>query len=395
MTQPAKSQEPSMEEILASIRRIIADDDATKTQTRPPEWRTRQLPRRGRQRRHRARRRHRRPARSAPPRAHGAASSKAISMRHARGSTPRHGDSTPERTDMLELTESMAAAPSPAARRRSGVGFPYHRWRNPMWSLRRAGADAPHSRREFQRNRAAPAADCRSSRDLLSNTASAAVDSAFNSLAHTVLMQNARTLEDLVREMLRPMLKTWLDDNLPGMVERLVRAEIERVSRGRKRPDQLRRSLISRDRPSDGACSSCANHSASAGSAMALAEKQRHRAIAVDHEARRVRRRRSVRDKAPMRTQRPRCRAPAASSAWRWSAACCAACRSRGRCSITASGASHHAGPIASSDRRAPHRQPAADREPGLAEPVHERLYRRGIDQAADREACRRSARPR
>jgi len=29
------------------------------------------------------------------------------------------------------------------------------------------------------------------------------------------------------------MLKTWLDDNLPGMVERLVRAEIERVARGR------------------------------------------------------------------------------------------------------------------------------------------------------------------
>ena len=52
-------------------------------------------------------------------------------------------------------------------------------------------------------------------------------------LAQTVLVQNARTLEDLVREMLRPMLKTWLDENLPNMVERLVRAEIERVSRGR------------------------------------------------------------------------------------------------------------------------------------------------------------------
>ena len=51
--------------------------------------------------------------------------------------------------------------------------------------------------------------------------------------AHTVLSQNARTLDDIVREMLRPMLKTWLDDNLPGMVERIVRAEIERVSRGR------------------------------------------------------------------------------------------------------------------------------------------------------------------
>ncbi len=68
---------------------------------------------------------------------------------------------------------------------------------------------------------------------LISAATSAAVDSAFNSLAHTVLVQNARTLEDLVREMLRPMLKSWLDDNLPGLVERLVRAEIERVSRGR------------------------------------------------------------------------------------------------------------------------------------------------------------------
>jgi len=48
-----------------------------------------------------------------------------------------------------------------------------------------------------------------------------------------VLGNNARTLEDLVKEMLRPMLKTWLDDNLPGMVERIVRAEIERVARGR------------------------------------------------------------------------------------------------------------------------------------------------------------------
>jgi uncharacterized protein len=68
---------------------------------------------------------------------------------------------------------------------------------------------------------------------LVSHETSAAVDSAFQALAQTVLVQNARTLEDLVREMLRPMLKTWLDDNLPGMVERLVRAEIERVSRGR------------------------------------------------------------------------------------------------------------------------------------------------------------------
>ena len=68
---------------------------------------------------------------------------------------------------------------------------------------------------------------------LISANTTAAVNSAFNTLAQTVLVQNGRTLEDLVREMLRPMLKVWLDDNLPGMVERLVRAEIERVSRGR------------------------------------------------------------------------------------------------------------------------------------------------------------------
>lgn len=70
---------------------------------------------------------------------------------------------------------------------------------------------------------------------LLSDQASSAVNNAFGQLAHTVLSSNARTLEDLVKDMLKPMLKTWLDDNLPGMVERLVRAEIERVARGGRR----------------------------------------------------------------------------------------------------------------------------------------------------------------
>jgi cell pole-organizing protein PopZ len=68
---------------------------------------------------------------------------------------------------------------------------------------------------------------------ILSRSTVSAVESAFNSLANTVLSNNARTLEDLVKEMLRPMLKSWLDDNLPGLVERIVKTEIERVSRGR------------------------------------------------------------------------------------------------------------------------------------------------------------------
>jgi uncharacterized protein len=61
----------------------------------------------------------------------------------------------------------------------------------------------------------------------ISSEVSAAIDPTSNALAQTVLVHDVRTLEDL-REMLRPMLKSWLDDNLTNVVERLVRAEIER-----------------------------------------------------------------------------------------------------------------------------------------------------------------------
>jgi uncharacterized protein len=40
------------------------------------------------------------------------------------------------------------------------------------------------------------------------------------------------TIESMIREMLRPMLKEWLDENLPSVVERMVEKEISRVSRG-------------------------------------------------------------------------------------------------------------------------------------------------------------------
>jgi hypothetical protein len=67
---------------------------------------------------------------------------------------------------------------------------------------------------------------------LISAEADRAASAAFASLTNTVLSKNARTLDDLMQEMLRPMVKSWLDDNLPTVVERLVRAEIERVARG-------------------------------------------------------------------------------------------------------------------------------------------------------------------
>ena len=210
-----------MEEILASIRRIIADDDASKSAARPPEplkavARAPALPR------------------SSPP-------ARRANAGHGETSAGLNGRGGVEEqsSDILDLTESMAAsmhkesastapecsAATPQFRTIEvhSLGFDESAEESP------AGLEAsrPHLESEAGARGEAERAQ------LLSRETSAAVDSAFNSLAQTVLVQNARTLEDLVREMLRPMLKTWLDDNLPGMVERLVRAEIERVSRGR------------------------------------------------------------------------------------------------------------------------------------------------------------------
>ena len=68
---------------------------------------------------------------------------------------------------------------------------------------------------------------------MLSGGSAQAVQSAFSRLADSVLARATgdRSIEDMTRELLRVMLKQWLDDNLPQMVERLVREEIERVAR--------------------------------------------------------------------------------------------------------------------------------------------------------------------
>jgi hypothetical protein len=219
MTQPAKSQEPSMEEILASIRRIIADDDATKS-AQPAE-----------------------PAKAPappPPQAAPAPRPPAAALRVAppEPSLPEPaasdagdagpGEASDHPSDILDLTESMAAPmpPPPVSPSPMPDAAPQFRTIDGSFDVsyeEAAEKPAPQGHSSGGDERA----------QLMSRETSAAVDSAFNTLAQTVLVQNARTLEDLVREMLRPMLKSWLDDNLPGMVERLVRAEIERVSRGR------------------------------------------------------------------------------------------------------------------------------------------------------------------
>ncbi|PZF76830.1 hypothetical protein DK847_10185 [Aestuariivirga litoralis] len=68
---------------------------------------------------------------------------------------------------------------------------------------------------------------------ILSGNSAQAVQSAFGKLADSVLSRatNERSVEEVTRELLRVMLKQWLDENLPAMVERMVREEIERVAR--------------------------------------------------------------------------------------------------------------------------------------------------------------------
>ena len=65
---------------------------------------------------------------------------------------------------------------------------------------------------------------------LLSREASATIGSAINTLTETV-KKHEPSLEDVVRDTLRPMLKSWLDENLPRVVEGMVQAEIERITR--------------------------------------------------------------------------------------------------------------------------------------------------------------------
>ena len=59
-----------------------------------------------------------------------------------------------------------------------------------------------------------------------------AVSSAFGALSAELAARSAELADGMVRDMLRPLLKAWLDENLPGIVERLVGAEIERLARG-------------------------------------------------------------------------------------------------------------------------------------------------------------------
>ena len=72
-------------------------------------------------------------------------------------------------------------------------------------------------------------------RPILSDLAGRQVTAAFSDLTSAIEKERQQSLAEIAEDMIRPMLQEWLDNNLPTMVERLVREEIERVSRGGRR----------------------------------------------------------------------------------------------------------------------------------------------------------------
>jgi hypothetical protein len=67
---------------------------------------------------------------------------------------------------------------------------------------------------------------------ILSERTGRQVAAAFGELSDAFAASRRRSFDEIAEEMLRPMLQEWLDNNLPTMVERLVREEIERIARG-------------------------------------------------------------------------------------------------------------------------------------------------------------------
>ena len=167
--------EPSMDEILASIRRIVSEDDgpAGEPTSRPTK----------------------------PTDAGGAA-----------------GAADPG-ADVLELTER--APPEPTTEAADLAGTPSHA---PIRPSQAAPADGPLIGEPAS-------ATASSSFERLS----AAVDSSAKARQSPVMPAPGRSLEDLTRDLLRPLIKAWLDEHLPAIVQESVDEEVARIARGRVR----------------------------------------------------------------------------------------------------------------------------------------------------------------
>ena len=193
MSEPT-SQEPTMEEILASIRRIISEDEvpaeegaqAAEAETEPE------------------------PDLEAGVEADDVPMDEPEPERVA-AFAPEPAPMFDDEDDILDLTEPYKA-PEAA----------------PVFQSEDLEAYAPAP------PKAAPGPMPVIEDAIVSHVAEAAAASAFGHLAQTIAMPgHGRTLEDVVRELLRPLLKTWLDENLPTIVQATVDEEVARISRRR------------------------------------------------------------------------------------------------------------------------------------------------------------------
>jgi uncharacterized protein len=181
------AHEPTMEEILASIRRIISEDDA------PEEAAAQAAP-------------------EPEPEPEAESEDDAFAAAEAE---PEIEDSA-EDDDVLELTETYEAPAS--------VSIGDIEAYEPAVV---APAPAP---------RPAPAAPLAASGGLVSERTESIAASSFGALTSNLLVPHSeRTLEDVAKELLRPLLQAWLDQHLPGIVEEQVRLEVERIARQSRR----------------------------------------------------------------------------------------------------------------------------------------------------------------
>ncbi|MET0294938.1 MAG: DUF2497 domain-containing protein [Phenylobacterium sp.] len=178
-----------MEEILASIRRIISEDDSG------PEAKAEDLP--------------------IPPPLEDEAPAEVVSIDVPPEPEPEPAEAEEEVLELTERVESVgdldvypAEEPEPPA---------YQPEPEPV-----AAFEAP------------PPPDV--GEGLVGAAAATAAAIEFGRLSSNIGLGNGdATLEQIVRELLRPLLKQWLDDNLPGIVQTAVDAEVERIARGRVR----------------------------------------------------------------------------------------------------------------------------------------------------------------
>jgi cell pole-organizing protein PopZ len=215
-----RAHEPSMEEILASIRRIIADDDALPLMRRPSLV-TREAAAAP------AESRSEFPRPPAPPWAPGPSVHLVAVASVESELAGSADDAEPARAaepDSFAPREEYEAQDREADELRGSI-------RHLPDEPHRPVASAPESRAGAAPTLAHDAEERESAR-LVSASTDASVASSFQSLATSMFLRDSDLIARTAREMLRPMLKAWLDDNLPVMVERLVRAEIERVARG-------------------------------------------------------------------------------------------------------------------------------------------------------------------